>query len=275
MISAAHLHSREPWNEDYREAEAFHLSGATRGLRSAISMEFKTESAEALFGCSTLLYNQAWSSKGEEYDRSNIEDRELDFLVRLGTGLKDIIFDRSIWPGVWNSEIFGEDVAFRPVVPITECAKKTVFPDQFKNAFQQEYHSIQGQMNDANHFMVCMLEFHRLIPPLCVIQLGHHGVDIVPLEPAIVRYLNSWPILLSKEFIHLMKQGDIAASLVFYHFYCAVTAAMSEKYWWAQRRPRYVSKIIRSSLEEKGVVVLNLLSDLGSNPEPALEIDMP
>jgi hypothetical protein len=260
MISAAHLHFLEPNNESYREAETFHLSRASRGLRSAISAELRTENAVVLCSCSALLYSQAWSSRGEEYDRPAGE-RELDFLVRLGAGLKGIFLDQSVWPGIWNSVEFGEEIAFRPVVVLSECAKQTGLPEQMKIAFQREYDSVRGRKDEGNHFAVCAAEFTRLIPPLSVTRLGQTGVDISHLEAAVVRYLYSWPILLSKEFIELMKGRDATTDLVFYHFYAAVTAAASNTYWWAQRRAPHLSEILKNGLEKRGVVVLDLFSD--------------
>jgi hypothetical protein len=260
MVSAAHLHHLEPRDEVYREAETFHLSRASRGLRSAISTDLNPEHAIVLCGCSAMLYTQAWSSRGEEYDRP-AADRELDLLVRLGMGMKGVFLDRSVWSGVWNSAEFGEEIAFRPVVVLSECAERTGFPEQFREAFRREYHSVLRQKDEGNHFDVCAREFARLVPALSVIRLGRTGVDISHLEASVIRYLYCWPILLSTEFIELMKRGDITTNLVFYHFYAAVSAAVTDKYWWASTRGSHVSKILKDLLEDSGFLVLDLLSD--------------
>jgi hypothetical protein len=262
MIAAAHLHHLEPANETHREAETFHLSRASRGLRAAISAAIDPAHAVVLCGCSALLYTQAWSSRGEEYDRPAAgEARELDFLVRLGTGLKGVFLDQAVWPGVWSSAEFGDEIAFRPVVLLRECAGRTSYPLEFLEKFRGEYQSVAREGNDGDRFDVCAREFSRLVPALSVIRLGRTGVDVSHLEESLIRYLYCWPILLSTEFIELMKHGDMATSLVFYHFYAAVCAAAADKYWWALRRGSHVSGILKNMLEESGVLVVDLSSD--------------
>jgi hypothetical protein len=126
MLAAAHLHALHPSDPTHHESEAHHLSLATQGLRAAIaSSPLDPDQAGALCGCSALLYTQAWSSRGEEYDRPSLfvrgeraaaGGRELDFLVRLGMGLKGVFLDWAIFPAIWASEVFGEEVAFRPIL---------------------------------------------------------------------------------------------------------------------------------------------------------------
>src|ERR1700761_6829225 len=164
MMSAAHLYYQEPWNEEYREAEIFHLSRATKGLRSALSIEPDDEYAQALFACALLLYNQAWSSKQEVGDEAIYEGAEIDFFIPLGTGLKDVILSITVWPKIWRSPIFGEAIIFSPKIPLTICAETTDYPEQLKMVFQAEYHSIHGLRNSERHFLICMSEFGRLIP---------------------------------------------------------------------------------------------------------------
>src|ERR1700753_2765592 len=103
MISAAHMHYQDPENKDYREAEIFHLSRATRGLSKALMTNLTVAKAEAIFACSVLLYKQTWTSAGSDDDQLKSDDLEMDLMVPLGTGLKDILFNRPIWPFLWTS----------------------------------------------------------------------------------------------------------------------------------------------------------------------------
>jgi hypothetical protein len=238
-----------------------------------LSRELTDDYADALFACAVLLYNRAWISNREDDIGIKIEEFETDFLVPLGSGLRNVIQDPSIWPGIWKSPIFAEAVRYSPKIPLTRCAENSIYPKHLMRAFQAEYRSIHGPNSTGRHFEVCLHEFTRLIPAISVVKLRRCGVEIGPIDAALARYLYSWPILLSKESIEMIKIGDTMINVILFHFYSSVAAGISEQNWWAQNRPKKALKAIGKGLKEKGVVPIDILADLSCMAECPLDFE--
>ncbi|KAF2103361.1 hypothetical protein NA57DRAFT_72337 [Rhizodiscina lignyota] len=273
MMGAAHLSYLDPTNEIYKTAELEHLSNATQGIRTGLSSELSQSSAEALFASCILVYNQTWSSY--EYTDSGVSEShnlqiDADFLLPLGAGLKGVISDTLIWVYIWRSSIFSECVAFSPKLSLNQCAQHTVYPEELSMSFVAEYLRLWPQIPEENSlsgadtstvdsgnsdFVSYMTEVTRLIPVISVLKLGNCGIDLKPLETAIVRYLYSWPVLMGGA-LQMIKDKKDCVQLLFYHYYKAVEVGVPEKYWWAQKR-KHMAKALENGLREKGIVPNN------------------
>lgn len=262
MMGAAHLAYLNPENETYKKAELEYAAAASHGIRNGLGSAIDASTANALFMGCIMLYNQAWASC-VEVDDLTTPAIDMDFLVPLGTGLKGILLSTEIWKFIWRSGIFAEAVAFSPKMSLRECANHTVFPLQLEMAFRNEYLGIWPTDDDPvenAHFESYMYEAIRLIPVLSVLKLGRCGIVLAPLEQAIVRYLYSWPIILGPPFVDMVNQKHKSVQLLFYHYYKAVEAGVPGKYWWTQRRTRYMIEALGRSLRDKGIVPVDLLA---------------
>jgi hypothetical protein len=260
MMSAAHLSFLEPWNEDYSKAESFHLSHASKGLRAAIASQHVDENVQACFGAGILIYNQSWTARCGQHDETNAEHPGPDFLVPLATGLKDVLNQPDNWACILGSDLYQHCGGTIPRLILENCVINTVFPVQLEEGFRVQYASVLGQPASGDHFNTCMKEFERLIPAIAVIKLSRCGLNIsTELEPQFIRYLFTWPVILDKEFVKLTQAADVITRLIFYYYYSAVVSGFPEKYWWAQRRPKFTMKKLYDSLLAEGIVPADIM----------------
>jgi hypothetical protein len=263
MIGASHLAYLNPENETYKKAELEYATAASHGLREALESAVDEGTANALFMVGIMLCNHAWSSS-LDVDDLTTSAIDMDLLVPLGTGIRRILLSTEVWMYIWRSEIFAEAIAFSPKLSLDECANRTVFPLQLHVALRNEYQSIWPTTDDDPvenaHFEAYMVEATRLIPVVAVLKLGRCGIAVAPLEQAIVRYLYTWPIILFPDFVEMINQKHKSVELLFYHYYKAVEAGIPEKYWWAQRRTKYMIQALGSRLRDKSIVPVDLLA---------------
>jgi hypothetical protein len=254
-MAAAHLHYLHPTKEEYHQAELQHLSNAIGGFRVTLAGEITPDNADALFACSLLLYHHAWSSL-EQDTSSTAEDVNFDLcnLIPLASGLKSVFLETiSTMSEVWKTVVM-----YHPRRPLTEWANRTNFPSELEQTFESLFQKIKPRERDAHEFETYMKECHRLIPILSMLKLSQCGVDISPLLYNIVRYLFTFPMRFSNEFILLMEKRTESAQAVLSHFYAAVTGLLSKRFWWTQRRAQYMLGKIRGTVLEEALGDLNL-----------------
>jgi hypothetical protein len=243
-MAAAHLHYLEPSKDEYRQAELQHLSSAIPALRSNLGGTITRRNADTIFACSLLLYHHAWASV--EQDDSGLAPAVnfgLHTMISLAHGLKSVFLEIV----GSSSEIWEKIALYKPKISIIECAKHTVFPAQLEKQFEAQYQRLRRcQDKDAHHFETYMQECRRLVSVLSVLKLSRCGVDISPLRSDIVRYLFTFPMLFSSDFLLLMEQRDDTVQIVLAHFYAAVSGLILEPYWWTRQRAKYMLENIES-----------------------------
>jgi hypothetical protein len=226
-MAAAHLHYIDPKNEEYREAELEHSTNAITGFRATLTAGITHQNADALMGCSILLYNHAWASF--ERDDSSFG---LNSLVILSRGPADILMQTfNTRSGCWDML-----AVYSPKATINEWLKDSNLPAELEQAFENHFYSQKSRDVQSRHFETCMQECRRLIPVLSMLKLRQSGVDISPLLSDIIRYISSFPWRFGDCFLDLMKARDDSAQIVIAYYYIALLEFVPEKYWWSQQR---------------------------------------
>ena len=273
MIAASHISNANPQNEHVKTTELEHLAVATAGLRRNLALTLDPGKLEAVFAVCILLFKQVWASV---QDRTEIGHEGLpliheDSLVHLGAGFKTYVMGSSAAVGLQHSKIFGKIMAYSPrveLMKLIECSELpqgSRLPQVFENEFRDEYFRIWPEKLERNalHCVPYMVECRRLTIALSALDLGNRGFNIRPLDGAIVRYLFTWPMLVSSEFVELMKQGAKCVLLLFWHFYTIVQASATGRYWWARRRTDFMLELLGSRLREEDIKPRSLLTPSG------------
>jgi hypothetical protein len=243
-IAAAHLRYLEPSKDEYRQAEMQHFASAVSGLRKILDGTITGRNPDAVVASSFLLYLHGWTS-ADPHSHCVMTDIHfgLDRLFPMGNGLKSIFQETS----GSISEVWIKVATYRPVKPLTACSRNTVFPEQLERSFVELYHRLRPRDQDVSHFNVYMGECKRLVPVLSLLKLSSCGVDVSPLQPDVIRYLFSFPLLFSNGFRQLFKDDDKTVQIVIAHFYVAVSILVPEKFWWAQLCIKHILGILDRS----------------------------
>lgn len=265
MMAAAHLSYEYPQEEELKTAELEHLAGATAGLRENLSLGINPGNSDTVFPVCILLFNQTWAS----FERTNDVDNELlpsidaASLVHLGAGFKRFVADPSTAFDISQLQIFDQVPIYSPKVELTEFIKDSNLPFEFEDEFRAEYLRIWPEDSGLNaaRLEVYLTECKRLTLVLSVLELEKRKLDIRSLDEAVVRYLFTWPMFVSTEFLELMKQDADCVPLLFWHFYTTVQASIVGTYWWAQRRTNLMVKALGSRLREGGVEPRNMCGE--------------
>ena len=137
----------------------------------------------------------------------------------------------------------------------------TTVPQELEEAFEKQYLLVRRDGLDSWQFDAFMTECRRLIPVMSVLKLRDRGLlDIEPITASIVRYLFTWPILLTKGFFEMETQGDSLARLVLFHFFTTVARSGIESMWWARRRTHFTLERIGRDFDESGLQVLDMFA---------------
>ena len=271
MIAAAHMSFQHPSNEQFRTAELEHLAAATTGLRQNLSPTLDTEQLDAVFPVCVLVYNQLWTSiedlVGAAAAAAAADDDLLtsifeDSLIHLGAGFKTYVTGADAIVSGRLSPWFAPVVAYSPRIELlkflesSELPLGAKMPQDFEHDFSDEFLHIwpEGVGQNAHHYAPYMTECKRLTIVLSALDVGSRGIDIRSLDDGIVRYLFTWPMLMSCEIMELMKEGSAkCVLLLLWHYYTIVKASPARKYWWAQRRMNFMVKVLGSRLRDEGV----------------------
>jgi hypothetical protein len=236
-MAAAHLHHLEPTKNEHHEAELQHFDYAVSSLRESLDKPITRHNSDALITAAFLICIQIWQSVDRDIPCIGTDDHYgLQNLLPFASGLKGV-FLQTVGT---RSEIWTKVAFYRPVIPIRACSDNTVFPSQLESSFEGLYDKLWPQTRDPDHFELYMRECKRLVPVLSLLKLSRCGVDISPLQSDVTRYIFTFPIMFSAEFIQLVKSGDRTVQIVLAHFYVAVSGLLPEKIWWAQRRTKHM-----------------------------------
>jgi hypothetical protein len=155
-------------------------------------------------------------------------------------------------------------MAYSPKVALAMAVQNTTIPEELEEAFKKQCLLVHPDGLENWQYETFMAECRRLIPVISVLKLRDRGLaDVSRMQASIVRFLFTWPILLSDGLIEMEKQGDSLACLVLFHFFTAVARSDVESLWWARRRTRFVLERIRH--EFKGFELEAL--DIFASPE--------
>jgi hypothetical protein len=287
MISASHLYTvtADPSTKAaYREIESLHSTHASSGLRAALSA-VTANNASAVFAASILLYIQAWkcdfkppSDENNHATCSAIghpigpDERAMffDFMVPLGAGIRQMLFEHETYEFMSNSPIFMTLALWSPRADLVRCAEEKGDPalmEEFSVHLDQVFARRHGHLDT---FAICEVEFERLKPAYLILHMQKQGLisldDDPQLDFAMARYLFSWPILLSQDFVTLAKERDTCVKIVMFYYFSAIGRAMDakngqvrERYWWAKDRIQFGLPTMGKKLRSEGIEALDLV----------------
>ena len=238
-IAATHLHYLNPTDEEYHEAELQHLSNAISGFRKTLQAPITQQNADALFGCSILLYYHAWASS---------DKNESDLAAEIGFGLGSMIIlahgPHSIFMQTFQSRttVWDSMAMHSPRRSINEYVGKTYFPAELEQTFKKHFYECKSRDTGIHRFKLYMAECKRLIPVISVLKLSQNGVDMSPLLADVTRYLFTFPMLFGQGFLQLMKKRDESVQIVLTYYYAAVSGLMPDTCWWIRRRMQEIAQ---------------------------------
>jgi hypothetical protein len=150
------------------------------------------------------------------------------------------------------------------------CVRGTRIPEEVEARFEQQYLAVCPEDPEKQSWRheVFMTECGRLIPVVSVLRLREEGMDCTLLTKSIVRYLFTWPVLLSEGFFELMRQNDRLGPLILLHFFQAVVRSNIEGMWWSKKRSDFIIEKITKNCAESSVRIVDLYRTEGENSGP-------
>jgi len=152
-------------------------------------------------------------------------------------------------------------MAYSPRIALMLSVEDTTVPQELEEAFKKQYLLVRRDGLDSWQYDTFMTECRRLIPVMSVLKLRDRGLlDIKSIIASIVRYLFTWPILLTEGFFEMETQGDSLARLVLFHFFTTVARSGIESMWLAHRRTHFTLERISRDFDESGLQILDMFA---------------
>lgn len=289
LMSAAHLSYKVQDKPEYRIASRFHFSTALQLFRHALSSPITVQNADALMATSILLFHHAWADIDLVPDipsGSDPLDLAMDPLFSLSNGLREVFMSSGLVLATGLS-IFTASTRYRPRESILRAAYAgSKSPADIEHFFERcfrlyearprtviqsgTFRADETQKSCANHhrmeaFMAYRDAAARLAPVLAIFDslvtpsdLGDTQQSSRTASPGskpppvadLARYLFSFPIRSPPAFLTFVRSNETCALLLLLYYYRAVCALVPrQKYWWSDRRARYMAAAIKLQLD--------------------------
>lgn len=277
MITSAHI-SHNTLDGCYNRLQLQYSSIASAGVRQVLLSGIKPNNMEVILATGLLLYTEAWASPSQSSVTAHGSKHatETDFLIPLGIRLRRIL-SQATQDHLLRSSIFGSAIMYSPKVELLRAVKHTELAEKFRVEFSREYQRIWPVHKDqsTNQYELYMVECERLLPVLTVLTLVESEFALHYVDGALVRYLYSWPMMITPGFALLIENRAPCADLLLWHFYTTVQSTPTRLQWWASKRVAAMVSVLEDTLQQQGIWPRSPLQDsrmlLASNLWPDYE----
>lgn len=229
-----------------------HQVEAIHGLR-AVTEGGTQQNQDAVVGTALLLYHHTWATPDQDNElfpyQSLLPIAALPYKeVMLGTVFKG--------PSMWQP-IF----VYSPKLALEAFSMHTTLADELQVFFDEQFRLIcPDESLDSQQFGIFTAQSRRLIPVVAVILLraGETANQSEWITSSVVRYLATWPLLCSGEFLEMERRKDPLAYVILWQYFMAIDRCGIPSMWWTRKRTKFALEHARSELHVLGVEVPNI-----------------
>lgn len=262
-VAAQHLHFLQPNDRGQRMTAARCLDRGLAQFRAAFSDDLTSVHIDAFVAASLLLLHNVWAdTDNQQYVEAApaAADSASDELFTISSSIKEV-FLKSVRLAPDQESIFMSYVACDPTIALTKAAKiGKESLDRFQIDFTYD-RPINPRMLEAQYQFERSTEvstdawavhsdtedlggYRAAVARLCLIVSFLPEADppeLITNNEALLRhaarYILSFPLMGRGQFTYMVKQNDVHAMLVLYHFYRAARILLPQhQYWWACKR---------------------------------------
>ena len=242
LVSADHLQWLQPHENRHRESILEFLNLALPSFREALSVSpmIKGDTSDSLIACAMLLVQHWWADPDSQAG--------FDCLVELTAGLTTIVLTAFSRGGRSRLDWI---VYYHPTVTLRWHTEKTSSPAEIEALLLHCLTCTKISKHNRTAFNNYSNATTRLVPALAAIKLGRRNLEATGLMQDVARYLFTWPLFLSDDFIKLVKGNDERAQIVMLYYYAAVAWLGPGRFWWMQRRSISTCKALLLAIGDK------------------------
>jgi hypothetical protein len=249
-MSATHLCVLQTYKSTYRIAQLKYYSEVLRGLRIALSKTPTLEESEAIVSCSFLLLQYSWTY----FDPPTLPGKNGDLdlgmssIWSISSGIKQV--NESRYKTV-RQNYFYKTSAQKLREAVVKLSSNPVAFTELESLFAHCCSCPLMSRACSNPRPEFLDAAQRLIWPLCLLRLDANELN--PADSAEVSYyLFLWPVLCARDFELELLNGDQRPLVILLYYSMAVSKLLSQEYWWARERARFLFETLLFRLNANG-----------------------